>query len=62
MNTAAQYRKYAEQCDEMACQMPNYAVTFLKMAQAWRDVAMQAEQKGKSGKGEKDETDGSVHA
>jgi len=62
MNTAAEYRKYAEQCDEMARQMPECAVTFQKMAQAWREIAMLAEQKEKSAKGGKDEADGSVHA
>jgi len=62
MNTAAEYRKYAEQCDEMARQMPRYAVTIKKMAQAWREVAMLAEKEEKSANGGKDETDGSVHA
>ena len=61
MNTAAEYRKHAEQCDEMARQMPEYAVMLQKMAQAWREVAMLAEQNEKSAKGGKDETDGSMH-
>ena len=61
MDTAAEYRKYAEQCDEMARQMPRHAVTLQKIAQAWRELAMLAEQKEKSAKDGKDETDGSMH-
>ena len=61
MNTAADYRKYAEQCDEMARQMPRHAVTLQKIAQAWREVAMLAEQNEKSAKDGKIETDGSMH-
>jgi hypothetical protein len=61
MDTAAQYRKYAEQCDEMARRMPRHAPTLQTIAQAWREVAMLAEQKEKSAKDGKDERDGSMH-
>ena len=61
MKTPAAYRKYAEQCEEMARQMPRHTATLQKIAQAWREVAMLAEQKEKSAKDGKDEADGSMH-
>ena len=68
MKIPAAYRKYAEQCEEMARQMPRHTMTLQKIAQAWREVAMLAEevamlaeQEEKSAKDGKDEADGSMH-
>ena len=48
METSEQYLKYAEDCDRMSKELPAHAETLKIIADAWRSLAVQAEQKEKA--------------
>jgi hypothetical protein len=48
METSAQYLKYADDCDRMSKEMPAHAKTLKVIADAWRLLAAEAEQKKKT--------------
>ena len=45
METSDQYLKYADDCDRMSKEMPAHAETLKVIANAWRALATEAEQK-----------------
>jgi len=49
MQNAAEYRKYAEECERMAKTAPiEHRETLLKIAKAWRACALEAEKRQKA--------------
>jgi len=48
METSEQYLKYAEDCDRMSKELPAHAETLKAIADAWRLLATEAEQKKKT--------------
>jgi hypothetical protein len=44
MESAEQYRKFAERCEEMARLRPELAAALLETAYLWREVAAAAQQ------------------
>ena len=48
METASQYLKYAAECEALAKQLPEHAESLRKIAEAWRSLAKEAEQKAPS--------------
>jgi len=48
METSEQYLKYAEDCDRMSKELPAHAKTLKVIADAWRSLATQEEQKKKA--------------
>ncbi len=55
MREAADYRKYAEECEELAKKIPKHRATLLEMAKAWRARADGGEQKLDGGQRMEDE-------
>ena len=46
MRTAAEYRRYAEDCERMASTgLAEHREALLKIAKAWRECALEAEQR-----------------
>ena len=52
MQSRADYRKYAEECEQLARKMPEYREALLEMATAWRACIDGAEQKFQAQSGE----------
>jgi hypothetical protein len=50
MENADQYLKYAEECDSLAAKIPAHAEGLRTIAEAWRKLAKEAEQKEKRSK------------
>ena len=50
METAEQYFRFAVECERLANQLPAHAEALQKIAEAWRRLAVAAEQKEKSTK------------
>jgi len=45
METVEQYLKYAKDCDRMSTEIPAHAETLKVIADAWRSLAAETEQK-----------------
>lgn len=52
MQNAQMYRKYAEDCMQLAQQAPQHRDALLKIAEAWTTLAQEAEQKDTKSRGD----------